>query len=210
MSRPALAASATNEGTIPTEGRGAAGRVAQIHVQTRCGLGVTATFVAAAVVTGAVGIGDGWWLPLHLFVVGALLTAISAVTQMLAVTWSTAPAPRSAVAAHTLGVTAAAAQRAAAAARPIGRAAAAAAGVTATANAVVTAVTAGTLGCKLSDRSACRHREGLCGSHRCREDRRRGRARHDQRGEEIQFRHHDSVLLPAAANLNRLIFQQKL
>ncbi|MFP5487245.1 MAG: hypothetical protein ACLGHQ_02935 [Acidimicrobiia bacterium] len=38
------------------------------------------------------GIGAGWWLPLHLFVVGALLTAISAVAQMLAVTWSAAPA----------------------------------------------------------------------------------------------------------------------
>src|SRR5690606_16949172 len=59
----------------------------------------TAAFVAAAVATGVTGAGDGWWLPLHLFVVGALLSAISAVTQMLAVTWSAAPAPRPAVAA---------------------------------------------------------------------------------------------------------------
>ncbi len=84
---------------VPTEGRGAAGRVAQVHVQTRSGLVMTGAFAAVAVVAGVVGSGDGWWLPLHLFAVGALLTAISAVTQMLAVTWSTAPAPRPAVAA---------------------------------------------------------------------------------------------------------------
>jgi hypothetical protein len=41
----------------------------------------------------------GWWLPLHLFLVGGLLSAISATTQMLAVTWSAAPAPRPLVAA---------------------------------------------------------------------------------------------------------------
>jgi nitrite reductase (NO-forming) len=33
------------------------------------------------------------WLPLHLLLVGALLTAISGATQLLAVTWSSAPAP---------------------------------------------------------------------------------------------------------------------
>ena len=48
--------------------------------------------------------------------------------------------------------------------------------------------------CKLSDRCTCRHREGICGSHRCRGDRRRGRSRHDQRGDEFQFRHHISGL----------------
>ena len=94
MSRPAPAASAANEDIVPAEERGAAGRVAQVHAQTRRGLVMTAAFVASAVIAGAAGIGDGWWLPLHLFVVGALLTAISAVTQMLAVTWSAAPAPR--------------------------------------------------------------------------------------------------------------------
>ena len=94
MSRPAPAASAANEDIVPAQERGAAGRVAQVHAQTRRGLVMTAAFVASTVVAGAAGIGDGWWLPLHLFVVGALLTAISAVTQMLAVTWSAAPAPR--------------------------------------------------------------------------------------------------------------------
>ncbi len=73
--------------------------MAQVHTQTRRGLVMTAGFVAAAVVVGVLSIGAGWWLPLHLFVVGALSTAISAVTQMLAVTWSAAPAPRAGVAA---------------------------------------------------------------------------------------------------------------
>ena len=79
-------------------GRGAPGRVAEVHAQTRRGLLVAAAFMAAAVVTGIAGVGAGWWLPLHLFVVGGLLSAISATTQMLAVTWSAAPAPRPLVA----------------------------------------------------------------------------------------------------------------
>lgn len=99
MSRSAPTVSATDEDITPAEERGAAGRVAQVHAQTRRGLVMTAAFVAAAVVAGVMSIGAGWWLPLHLFVVGALLTAISAVTQMLAVTWSAAPATRPAVAA---------------------------------------------------------------------------------------------------------------
>lgn len=41
----------------------------------------------------------GWWLPLHLFVIGGLLSAISATTQMLAVTWSSSPAPHQLIAA---------------------------------------------------------------------------------------------------------------
>lgn len=94
MSRPAPAASAADEDIVPAQERGAAGRVAQVHAQTRRGVVMTAAFVASAGGASAAGIGDGWWLPLHLFVVGALLTSISAVTQMLAVTWSAAPAPR--------------------------------------------------------------------------------------------------------------------
>jgi nitrite reductase (NO-forming) len=92
-------AAATNDRTGPTGRRGAPRRVADVHVQTRRCLVVTAAFVSAAVVVGVAGIGAGWWLPLHLFVVGGLLSAISAVTQMLAVTWSAAPAPQSRVAA---------------------------------------------------------------------------------------------------------------
>lgn len=80
-------------------GRGARGRVADVHAQTRTGLLVAVGFAVAAVLAGVFRVGAGWWLPLHLFVVGGLLSAISAVTQMLAVTWSAAPAPHPVVAA---------------------------------------------------------------------------------------------------------------
>ncbi|MAT04014.1 MAG: hypothetical protein CL424_03100 [Acidimicrobiaceae bacterium] len=73
--------------------------MSEVHEQTRHGLLVATAFVAAAVGAGVVRLGDGWWLPLHLFVVGGLLSAISATTQMLSVTWSAAPAPRWLVAA---------------------------------------------------------------------------------------------------------------
>lgn len=76
----------------PAVNRGAPGRVVEAHAQARRGLLVAAGFVVAAVVAGITRGGTGWWLPLHLFVVGALLSAISATTQMLAVTWSAAPA----------------------------------------------------------------------------------------------------------------------
>jgi nitrite reductase (NO-forming) len=73
--------------------------VALVHRQTRHGLSVAAAFTAAAILSAASGLGTGWWLPLHLFVVGGLLSAISATTQMLAVTWSAAPATPPALAA---------------------------------------------------------------------------------------------------------------
>lgn len=79
-------------------GLGASGRVAAAHAETRRGLTVTAGFVAVAAVVGLARVGSGWWLPLHLFVVGGLLSAISTTTLMLAVTWSTSPSPHSAVA----------------------------------------------------------------------------------------------------------------
>lgn len=75
-----------------TEARGAPGRVAAIHHRTRRGLGQSALFSLAAVASVAVPHSTGYWLPLHLFVLGGLLTAISSTTQMLAVTWSAAPA----------------------------------------------------------------------------------------------------------------------
>jgi nitrite reductase (NO-forming) len=75
------------------------GRVAAVHAQTRRGLLVAVGFALAAIAAAVARAGSGWWLPLHLFVVGALLSAISATTQMLAVTWSSAPAPPPLVAA---------------------------------------------------------------------------------------------------------------
>lgn len=76
--------------------RGAPGRVAEVQAQTRRGLLITGAFVVAAVVAAAIGL--GWWVALHLFAVGGLLSAVSAVAQMLAVTWSAAPAPHPLVA----------------------------------------------------------------------------------------------------------------
>ncbi len=95
MSRPQSAPTNADDGS--TGARGAPRRVADVHARSRRGLAVAAAFVIAAVVAGIVG--DGWWLALHLFVVGALLSAISATTQMLAVTWSTSPPPRRSIAA---------------------------------------------------------------------------------------------------------------
>lgn len=70
-----------------------------VRRQTRQGLAVAGLFAVAAVVAAIVGRGDAPWLPVHLFVVGTLLSAIVAVTTMLAVTWSTAPAPHPVIAA---------------------------------------------------------------------------------------------------------------
>ena len=94
MASVSAAAPATDAGA----GRGAAGRVAAVHAQTRRGLAVAVGFVVAAILAAVARLGDGWWAPLHLFVVGALLSAISATTQMLAVTWSSSPAPARAAA----------------------------------------------------------------------------------------------------------------
>ncbi len=68
-------------------------RVADIHRQSRTGLLVAAGFIAAAAITAVLPHESGAWLPLHLFLVGGLLTVISTVTQLLAVTWSSSPAP---------------------------------------------------------------------------------------------------------------------
>lgn len=68
-------------------------RVKVVHAQTKQGLLISIAFVVCALLAGLFNIGSGWWLGLHLFGVGALLSAIGAVTQMLAVTWSSSPAP---------------------------------------------------------------------------------------------------------------------
>lgn len=93
---------------------GTSTRVADAHVQARRTLGVAAAFAVASPLGAVVPHDTGAWLPLHLFVVGALVSAISGATQLLAVTWSTAPAPparlavaqRWAVAVGTVGVAA--------------------------------------------------------------------------------------------------------
>ncbi len=74
-------------------------RVADAHVQARRTLGVAAAFAVASPLAAVLPHDTGAWLPLHLFLVGALVTAISGATQLLAVTWSTAPAPPAGLAA---------------------------------------------------------------------------------------------------------------
>ena len=68
------------------------GRVAVVQGQTRttlaCRLRVRRCATAIALVIPH---HTGWWLPLHLFLAGALLLAISAATQLFAVTWAAGP-----------------------------------------------------------------------------------------------------------------------
>lgn len=73
--------------------RGPAGRVAAVHRQARPTLALALGFALAAPVLAVVPHEGGAWLPLHVFLVGAVLLAISGATQLLAVTWSSAPAP---------------------------------------------------------------------------------------------------------------------
>lgn len=74
-----------------TAPRGAADRVRRSHAQTRTTLRLALAFIAAAPAAWAV---EGTrWLPLHLFLAGGVVLAISGVSLMLTVTWSAAPAP---------------------------------------------------------------------------------------------------------------------
>lgn len=77
--------------TTPTAGaRGSADRVRLSHAQARTTLRLALAFIAAALAASA---GSARWLPLHLFLAGAVMLAISGVSLMLTVTWSAAPAP---------------------------------------------------------------------------------------------------------------------
>ena len=64
------------------------GRVVAIHRQTRAYLAWAAPFAVASVVATVVPHRTGVWLPLHLFLAGALVLAISGATQLFTVTWS--------------------------------------------------------------------------------------------------------------------------
>lgn len=75
--------------------KGSPGRITKIHSETRKGLFVALCFLIISLFIGILGIGTSWWVPLHLFLIGSLLSAISTTTQMLAVSWSTSPPPSS-------------------------------------------------------------------------------------------------------------------
>jgi nitrite reductase (NO-forming) len=73
--------------------------------QARTTLLVAAAFAAAAPVAAVIPHRTGRWLPLHLFLVGGLLLAISGATQLFAVTWAAGPpAPARLVVAQRLFV----------------------------------------------------------------------------------------------------------
>jgi nitrite reductase (NO-forming) len=76
---------------VTTGGRGAADRVRLSHAQTRPTVRLALGFIAAAAVAATTG--SPRWLPLHLFLAGGVVLAISGVSLMLTVTWSAAPAP---------------------------------------------------------------------------------------------------------------------
>ncbi|MCB1255830.1 MAG: hypothetical protein KDB26_01900 [Microthrixaceae bacterium] len=73
--------------------KGAAARVSEVHAQARPTFVLAALFALAAMVVAPLDNNTGLWLPLHLLMVGTFLSAILGATQLLAVTWSSSPAP---------------------------------------------------------------------------------------------------------------------
>jgi hypothetical protein len=72
-------------------GRGAADRVRLSQAQARRTVRFALCFIVAAALAAM--FGPTVWLPLHLFLAGAVVLGISGVSLMLTVTWSAAPAP---------------------------------------------------------------------------------------------------------------------
>jgi hypothetical protein len=73
--------------------KGSPGRVAIAHHQAWPTLRLATGFMAAAAAVAILGGAPRWWMALHLLLVGGVLGAISATTQMFAITWSAAPPP---------------------------------------------------------------------------------------------------------------------
>lgn len=73
--------------------RGPAGRVPAAQAQARRALAMSSAFVAASLLAWAAPTELGRWLPLHLFLAGAVILAISGATILFTVTWAAAPAP---------------------------------------------------------------------------------------------------------------------
>ncbi|MEO5724556.1 MAG: hypothetical protein ABIQ39_10245, partial [Ilumatobacteraceae bacterium] len=73
--------------------RGAVDRVAVVRRQARQTLAIAVVFAIGAPVVALFHHDTGTWLPLHVFLVGGVLAAISGAAPMLAVTWSASPAP---------------------------------------------------------------------------------------------------------------------
>lgn len=74
-----------------SKARGSADRIRLSHAQTRSTMRFVLAFFASAAIAALWA--DDRWLPLHLFLAGGVVLAISGVSVMLTVTWSAAPAP---------------------------------------------------------------------------------------------------------------------
>lgn len=70
-------------------------RVVESHTIARRALGLAGLFAVVAVVWACLVLvnGGSWWGPLHAFVAGTVLLAISGAAQMFTITWSSAPPP---------------------------------------------------------------------------------------------------------------------
>lgn len=75
-------------------------RVVESHAIARLALRLAGAFAVTAVVWSAVVLirGGSWWGPLHAFVAGTVLLAISGAAQMFTITWASAPPPSHALA----------------------------------------------------------------------------------------------------------------
>lgn len=72
----------------PDESGPATARVAIVQGQARAALRLAAMFAGAATIAVVIPHRTGAWLPLHLFLVGSVLLAISGAARLFAVTWS--------------------------------------------------------------------------------------------------------------------------
>lgn len=72
-----------------------AGRVVHSHTIARRALAGAALFAGVAMIWAIVVLARGglWWGPLHSFLVGTVLLAISGASQMFTITWAASPAP---------------------------------------------------------------------------------------------------------------------
>jgi len=86
---------------------GPAGRVAVAQRQARVTLVLAGAFAVTAAVAAVVPHRTGAWLPLHLFLAGTVLLAISGAAPLFAVTWAAGPPPSGRVAAVQRGLLAA-------------------------------------------------------------------------------------------------------
>lgn len=94
----AAAGGETTDKAAALGAKGAAARVSAVHAQARPTFAVAGLFAIAAAIAAIFDNPTGTWLPLHLFLGGTVLGAITAATQLLGVTWSSSPSPSPVVA----------------------------------------------------------------------------------------------------------------